>query len=515
MTNFLSRADAANTNKLTFIIIIIAMLIAAQIQYIQHGWINQDSVLYLESARLIVAGDWQSAVKVFNWPLYSTLIAITHQLTSLSLHHSAQVLSVIFYSITAFSFIQIIRLAGGNNRVIIAGALILFSAQYLTGDVLQMLLRDEGFWAFFLTSIVFFIRFYKSNSYFDAFFWQVFAILATLFRIEAITYLIALPFSLFFYQQTTFSHKATQFLKCNFLSIIALIAIFGAILISENLSINSFGRLNEIFTLNLWHQLTNQLFTRSALMSSQVLGSYLDEFATSSLLITFVYIIVIKVIASTGFVNTCLAALTIKFRKDLIDSTAFYILAVVVGISLLNSALIITKVFVLSGRYVIAPSLILMIFSAFYFAYLFQYIEIKQKKSQGKKWLVFGLIVLALLGLVKNLLPKQHGYNHVQEAVAWVKSHNVSNKPVFYDDTRGRYYANEPFIGTWPDHWMRVTDAIQNKQINQYEYLIINHSPKNPERETYLAKELTAFKIVNRYAAAKNKKSVVIYQKKH
>ncbi len=135
--------DTANPNKLTLAIVIVAMLIAAQLQYIQHGWINPDSVLYLESARLITAGDWQSAIKVFNWPLYSALISIMHQLTSLSIHHSAQALSVIFYSIATYSFIQIIQLAGGNNRVIVAGALILFSAQYVTGDVLQMLLRDE------------------------------------------------------------------------------------------------------------------------------------------------------------------------------------------------------------------------------------------------------------------------------------------------------------------------------------------------------------------------------------
>ncbi len=513
MTNILNKVDAANPNKLTLAIVIVAMLIAAQLQYIQHGWINPDSVLYLESARLITAGDWQSAVKVFNWPLYSALISIVHQLTSLSIHHSAQALSVIFYSIAIYSFIQIIQLAGGNNRVIVAGALILFSAQYVTGDVLQMLLRDEGFWAFFLTSIVFFIRFDKSNHYSDALFWQLSAIAATLFRIEAIAYLVALPLSLFFYQHATFYQKLKQFLKCNFLSIIAIFAIFTAILVFDSLTMKSFGRLNEVFSLNVYNELTQQLFTKSPIMSNQVLGRFLDEFAVQGILMTFIYVIVVKSISATGIINIALATLAIRFRNNLIHNKVFYILAVVALIAVINSTLIITKAFVLSSRYVVALSLVLMIFSAFYLAHLFQYTQAQNKNNQKKKWLTIAIVIFMLLGLLKNILPKQDGYNYVQDAVTWLKTYNIHNKPVFYDDTRARYYANAPFIGTWDDSWVMLMDTIKNNQINQYDFLIIHHSAKQADREAYLAKELKEFKIAKRFNATKNKKSVVIYQK--
>ena len=74
---------------------------------------------------------------------------------------AAQLLNVLFFGISAFSFTQIIRLAGGSQLTMLAGALILFSAQYIVGDVLEMLMRDEGFWAFYLSGLVFFIRFYQ------------------------------------------------------------------------------------------------------------------------------------------------------------------------------------------------------------------------------------------------------------------------------------------------------------------------------------------------------------------
>ncbi len=514
MASMLKKIDELNTKKLNIGLIFLSMLIAAQIQYIQHGWINPDSVLYLESAKLIAAGHWQDAIKIFNWPLYSGLIALTHQLTNLTIHHSAQLLNVIFFGITTASFIKIIDLAAGNNRTIIAGALILFSSPYLTGDVLPMLLRDEGFWACFLTSLVFFIRFYKSNSYADAFFWQIFAILATLFRIEAITYLIVLPLSIFFFQQVTFTQKITQYLKSNFLSIIAIIGISVAILVDDQLSMKSFGRLNEVFTVNLFHQLTNLFFTKSAIMSSEVLGRYLDEFAVPGLFLTFVYVIIVKAISATGMVNIGLAICAAKSKKHLLNNQVFYILSFVALIAVLNMSLIIVKVFVLSSRYVLALSFVLMIFAAFYLAVLLQYIENKNKPYTKHRWLAIGLMAFMLIGLIKNILPKQTGYNYIQNAITWIDEHNLSKQNIFFDDKRMRYYADLPFVQDIGDDWLAVTKAIDDKSINQYQYLLLSFSEKNKDREKLVAEKLPEYQEIQRFNAVKAKKSVVLYQKR-
>lgn len=491
----------------------LAILVAAQIQYIQHGWINPDSVLYLESARFIALGDWATAIKVFNWPLYSILIALVHKVTTLNIHHSAQALSVIFFGITTTSFIRIIQLAGGNNRSVLAGALILLSAHYLTGDILQMLLRDEGFWAFFLTSLVFFIRFYKSNHYSDAFFWQISAITATLFRIEAISYLMLLPLSLFFYQQTIFSQKLKQFLRCNFLSIIAIVGIFTAILVVDSLSMKSFGRLNEVFTLNLYNELTKQFFTKSTIMSTHVLGRFLDEFAVPGLLMTFIYIIILKSISATGIINIGLAYFATRARKRLIDDTVFYILMVVSIIALFNMSLIIIKVFVLSSRYLLALSLVLMIVAAFYLGDLLQYLEQKNKPRKKVRWIVIALIAFMFLSLVKNILPKQDGYNYMQDAIVWIEQNKLPKQAIFYDDKRMRYYAGLPLIPDIGNNWLKVRSAIEDKTIYQYSYLLINFSNKDKDREKLLATALPEYREVKRFNSAKAKKSVVLYQK--
>lgn len=488
------------------------MLLAARIQYIQHGWINPDSVLYFESARLFALGNWQEAVKVFNWPLYSILIAATHKLTALDIHASAQLLTVIFFGITTASFLKIIELAGGGTRVMLAGALILFSSHYLVGDVLEMLMRDQGFWAFYLTSLVFFIRFFKTKTYVDAFFWQISAILATLFRIEAISYLIFLPAILLFTQHDLWKQRLGNFLKCNFLNVTIGIVILSILLLHNDLSMSNFGRLREVFTSNLYQELTQQLHEKSAIMAEQVLGKYLQGFAVQGLLLTFIYIMISKSISSIGVINLGLTVFAIKSRRSLMDEQAFRVLSAAVIIAIINMALIITKVFVLSGRYVLALSLILMIFASFYLASLFKYLQSTSSNEKKLKWLAIALITFMSLSLVKNILPKEKGYNYMQEAVAWVKANNKENKPVFYDDSRVRYYAGAPFVGTG-DSWFMTKTAIEDNSINQYDFVLISYSAKYPEREKLIAEKLPQYHEVARFSPVKAKKSVVVYQK--
>lgn len=495
-------------------LVLLAMLLVIQIQYIQHGWINPDSVLYFESARLFANGEWQEGFKVFTWPFYALLIAFFHKATTLDIHTSAQLLSMIFFGITTASFMKIIELGGGDKKVMLAGGLILFSASYLVGDVLEMLMRDQGFWAFFLTSLVFFIRFNKTYSLQDAFFWQLSAIIATLFRIEGITYLIALPLLLFFNHKQSWAISARHFIKCNFINIILVAIILIAVLIFKVISADSLGRLNEVFTFNLYEEFTHKLLAQSAIMSTEVLGKYLNEFAIQGILLTFIYIVFAKAISATGLINVGLAAFCIRSKKPILNSDVAFILKITAAIAMINMALIITKVFVLSGRYVLALSLILMIFASFYLAELFKYLTTTSKSEKKMKWLVVALIIFMSLSLLKNILPKRDGYNYLQDAVVWLKTNNESNMPIFYDDSRVRYFAGAPFIGTWGNNWLVVKTAIENKTINQFEYLVITHSDKHPERERILMKEIPQFSQIKKFNDANNKKSVVIYQKK-
>jgi hypothetical protein len=513
MQSFLKNIENSPINKLHTMIVLLAMLIAAQMQYIQHGWINPDSVLYFESARLMSIGQWKEAIQVWNWPLYPALIAATHKITGLGMQTSAQVLNVLFFGLTTFSFIQILRLAGGNQLTMAAGALILFSSQYIVGDVLEMLMRDEGFWAFYLSGLVFFIRFYQGSRFRDAVLWQICAITATLFRIEAITYLVLLPALFLFSFNIPFKERIRHLLISHALNILLALVLILAVALHGDLSIKSFGRLEEVFTLNLYDELTRKLFSKAAIMSNSVLGGYLEEFAVQGLLLTFIYVIFVKSITTTGLINLIMAVFTIKNRTALIESKAYSVLSYAALISLTNMALIITKVFVLSSRYVVGLAFIFMILASFQLSKILKSYAHSSEKTSKFKWLAIALVVFMLLGLIKNILPKSEGYNYMQDAVAWVKTNNTDNKPVFSDESRIRYYMGDTFYLNRGENWKVVLREIRSNNIQNYEYLLISHSPKHPEREMVIAEKLPEFKEVKRFDSVKARKSIVIYQK--
>ena len=267
MQKILQKLENNSIKKLHLWVVLIGTLIAAQVQYIQHGWINPDSVLYLEAAKLFAQDAWQAGFDVFPWPFYALCIAFVSKISLLNVHLSAQILNVLFFSIATYSFIQIIQLAGGKQRQIIAGALIWLSAQYMIGGVLEMLMRDEGFWAFYLLSLVFFIRFYQQHKLKDALLWQICIIIATLFRVEAILFLMFLPLVLLWQANTSSKLKWQRFLQANAVNISLALVVIVIFSLNHNLSSHLLGRLNEVFTSNLWQQFSKNLTEKSAIMS--------------------------------------------------------------------------------------------------------------------------------------------------------------------------------------------------------------------------------------------------------
>lgn len=510
MHKILQKLEALSCRKLHWVAVGLSVLIAAQVQYIQHGWINPDSVLYLEAAKLFTQGAWQAGFDVFPWPFYALCIAFVSKISMLDVHLAAQILNVLFFSIATYSFIQIIQLAGGKQRQVIAGVLIWLSAQYMVGGVLEMLMRDEGFWALYLSSLVFFIRYYQQHQFKDALLWQICIIIATLFRIEAILFLMFLPLVLLWQANTSLKLKWQRFLQANAINISLALVVIVIFSLNDNLSTQLLGRLNEIFTSNLWQQFTKNLAEKSAVMSSQVLGEYLEEFAIPGLLLTFFYVMCAKMVGATGLINVGLSTMAIQHHSSLIDKQAFQVLRAAAVIAMLNMALIITKVFILSSRYVLALSFILMVLASFYLAELLN----KSHQNYKTKWLTMALILFMLGGAIKNIVPKKSGYNYQQEAVGWVEKYNQDNLPTFYDDSRMRYFAKQPFAGTWGDNWQLFLALAKSEKLEDYQLIVLSFNVKT--LKTHMTKEYLAnYHEIKRFYDAKKRKFIIIYEKSY
>ncbi len=507
MINFwLYQIDQWRDNRLITGSVLLALLLAAWMQYIQHGWINPDSVLYFEQAKRYVQGDFAGMVELFNWPLYGMCIGTVHQLTGFSIHFSAQCLNVIFFGITTFSFLTLIQLLGGKQRTIFFAAALLFSSQYIVGDVLEMLMRDEGFWAFYLTALLFFIRFALLQKTSDAILWQLCIIIAMLFRLEAIAYLLLLPLLYLCTASTPWRERLLDSFRLYSLSLLFGVIILVYFALHPEVSMSHLGRLQEVFDANFYTSLTEKLFTQADIMAKDVLEHYLDEFAVQGLLLTFAFVLISKSIVATGYLPAIMAYFGIKNKYQEMSPLGRRILLLLLLIGLITASLIVIKRFVLSKRYLVALVWVFLIFASFQMA------KLSKQNNLRSRLLIVVIGIFIVLGLIKNVLPKRNGYNYQQTAVRWLSTQNLDRQTVFYQNSRLRYYADADFTA-FGDFWEVFAANVEAQQTPSYNYLVINISKRDQDKLTLLADKLPEYKEIKRfYAPAQKKYCAVFYR---
>jgi hypothetical protein len=517
MKKIISAFGRFSENQLIAFITAISILVTLRVIYIQHGWINNDSVLYFEVARLFAAGQWKEGLSLYNWPLYPALLALLHNLSSFSIQHVAQLLNVIFFAITTYSFLTLIRLAGGNKTTMVCGTLLLLSSTYIVGDVLPMLLRDQGFWAFFLASLGFFIRFYRSGKLSEAVLWQLCAILATLFRIEAVTFLILLPLSIISNPSVTSRAVINRIFAASIITLACAGVILIVLLLVPSIRLTDLGRIQDIGAVlqNSYLQITHGLIEKSEIMDRLILGNYLDGYGLMGVVFTLIGIVLFKLAGTAGWGTIAILAVAGKDRPERLSPDAAKIFYWVIALALLNTVVIILSTFVLSSRYIIALAFILMILASFSLAAFLRYLSSgRNKKDSARKWLLIALLLILVLSFLKNILPNGTTFNYQQNAAYWLKSNAGKNSQIFIDNPRIRYYAGEPYAGRSKDEWQLVLEAIQDKSIHHYDYLLISLDDEHPEREKYLTDILINHRLVKKFHKDGSGKAVLVYVKK-
>ena len=75
----------------------LASLLLSVFAYYSNDIINNDGILYMNMAEAFLQGGLAETVKLFNWPFFSILVASIHQLTSLPLETSANILNALLF----------------------------------------------------------------------------------------------------------------------------------------------------------------------------------------------------------------------------------------------------------------------------------------------------------------------------------------------------------------------------------------------------------------------------------
>lgn len=471
---------------------IIAVVISALLSFIAlsyHQPFNIDGIIYLKSATSFLEGGIHDAASVYPWPFYSILIAIFHHFTHLSLENSAFLLNGILTTITVLAFIALIKEMGGNNRVLFFATLLILIYPYLTHDR-DNILRDFGYYAFALTSVLFFIRYLRTLSWFYALAWGIALILATLFRIEGIVFLSILPFAIFLYPKLNFSQRCYAFLKINVLNIIGVFFILIWVLIKyrQNHYFPHLGRIREAFdyfshgitimTDNFSYKITilsNSLFKNGnfnpsfVFLISGLIGIFLDIFIrTMSLLYLF------------------LSYYALRHKLLRTDAAVWIGWYAYISLNILIIGFILVSQFLLTERYLTFLCLLIILLTPFSLNFIFEQWKNRQK-SDKKNWLFPLVCILLIATTIEAVGHFGTSKTYIIQAGNWINKNTLSTDTLYTNDTQLFYYSHRPGF-TDVQMYLNTCDpltAMKRLLFKNYHYtaLVLHHDQLSEENE--------------------------------
>lgn len=468
----------------------IGAAVALWVILMAHGVINRDGTLYIRVAALFLEGKWEDGIGLYNWPLYPLLIAGVHQFTGLSLQNSGHALAIFFYSLASGVFTLILRESGGSRNVMLAGIALWFSSPYLVGDIVPMIVREHGFWLFLLGGLWCLLRFAKTHQWRHAIGWGICAIFATLFRIEAITFLILLPIAFLMQPGWDWKTRIYRTLQSHAILLGTGAAMAAILLTHPAIALNDLGRLHEPFDYisNISHEINQNLENKSSIFADQVLGSFLDNYARSGLLLTLSWILIVKIIGTAGMMQSMLFLPALIGKKPLPASSALPLLVIFGIISLANSSFILISKFLLAGRMASPIAFSIIAFAAFFLAKVY---EDWRSDRYSKRLTPIFLALVLCIQFALSLWPPSSKSDYEVRAAEWVVTHKRPSEKVFYDHPRMYHYAGENFPSLKQDlDWPDIFALFDEHTITNYNYLVIHGHKRKPEQEAFITNRL-------------------------
>lgn len=471
-----------------WVAVLMSVLLSIWIISQEHGSINSDGILYIDTARLVFNGQWQAAFARYNWPFYSVLIAAVKSLTGLGFQNSGHFLAVIFWGIATYGLIELIKEVGGGLEESISGIFLLFSSNYMVGDVVPMVVRDHGFWAGFIWSLVFFIRYYRKNHISDAIAWLSISSIMTLFRIEGALYLIFLPFAIFFNKGIPRSQQALQYLK---IALFEVAAFLGTMALLE-LAIGTHGtsRIDELISrpFLVYSQIISGLSPKLHILSNDILGREMNDYAYFILIITLLITPVIKASFSAGHAQLLLTVLYAKYRRKRSRlSIPIPVALSVIVICMLYACGMALTAFAISTRYLSPVAFIAILYASFS---LGSWVRNNKNKNvctnKFENYSYTGLIVIAALQLIAIVLPKPLSAFPEKLAAEWLVMNVSEDKNVYYSSRRIKYYRDGDSSDRTVDDWDVVKTTLQSRRLCKLDFVVISASGDDQVRKEFI-----------------------------
>ena len=464
----------------------LASLLLSVFAYYSNDIINNDGILYMNMAEAFLQGGLAETFKLFNWPFFSILVASIHQLTSLPLETSANILNALLFVLLLDTLILISKKFQLNPQQLAVAAMLFICFQSFN-EYRDFIIRDFGYWAFSTLALYRFILFLEKPSITNATLWQLIAVAAVLFRVEGIVILLGLPLYLFIYHSPKVALK--QIVKLNYLFILAIISVtvFTIELSGISAAFNKITTVTKYISPDVFLDRFNQ---KTSIIETQVLNQYSVKYSAFILSSGLIFMLCYKVIKalSLGYLGLFLFS---WWQKNKIPAVPYRNL--IIYFAALNIVILLTFLFheyFMSRRYAMVTLISLLLLMLPRLTDL-----IVQAWTARNKWLLAVIGLVLLIGLVDGI-TQSRSKAYIKETAIWASQNLPANSTAITDNTIIQYYyqSHQPkaalskvWVGAYSSNGYQDNfEKILKTSLN-YDYLIVVEKYNNIKIKKLLA----------------------------
>lgn len=436
--------------------------------------INPDAICYLQSAATMKFG-LHAAMNLCGqarWPFYSALIYYFSGFTHFSYTQSAFILDGLFSLISVVTFIAIVRFFTDNIRTLLFAALIILLCHDFNA-VREYIIRDHGFWAFYLLSILFLLHFMRTPNWRYALGWSSSLIIATLFRIEGLFFLLFLPFCTVLNNQL--GSRWRSFFQLNSLTIFAGFLAGIILLLHPHQSINQMGRMDDL-SFQLFHginTITQHFHDNVEILKTQILNQYSAHDAALILSLVLICWYILNIVGSVSPIFAFLITYSWWNKLFRADKSAKIVLWSYIFINIAITTIFLAERMFFSKRYLVALALTLLIWAPFA-------LENLSQQWVKRRWPLSMVLFLILISALSGIFDFGYSKAYIRDAGYWLEMNMPKTAKFYSNDYQLMYYSH--YFGEslfTKAQEFSANNPLENNTWKQYDYLALRFNKKD------------------------------------
>ena len=443
--------------------------------------VGRDAALYIDIAQQVTEQGPDIAWATFDWPWFSLLLAATHSILRLPLELSAYLWCGLFFAGTCALMVDCVR---QRSPDITRWACLVVLAMPAVNAFRNDIIRECGFWFFCTLALWLALRWQARGGWLRAAFIHMAIVAAALFRLEALLLIPAL--ALWQLPSLWSSSRRLSFFQFSLLPILGLlvVSVTGVLMSARVVLYLDMIEPHGVFASfqMLCDQFANSLINK---YSQDEAGRIIFFGILATMTITFVKLM--GPFAIPFILRRNWGVLGIYWR----DYRPF---AWVALLYLVVLVLFFIKQQFMNARYMSFLNLLFVPVLAMGLAAF-----AREFPRLGK-----GLVVLALLVMLSNVISTGAGKTHYIEAGRWMSAHVESDAPTYFTDGRISYYAGRGYVMPV----LTQEEAISPAHAGDYRYFVIEAKGDEPWLNEWLAAH--KLRILEHFANRKGATVVVI-----